>query len=41
MLAAQEEQDWVLLADLLQYDLVENLRIWRQIIPAVNEGALS
>ena len=26
MLAAQEEEDWILLADLLQYDLVDALR---------------
>lgn len=36
MLAAQEEQDWILLADLLQYDLVEALNQWQEIIPVIN-----
>lgn len=41
MLAAQEEEDWILLADLLQYDLTDALKVWLNIIPAINEGLRS
>ena len=41
MLEAQEEEDWVLLADLLQYDLVETLHQWQDIIPLISEGPKS
>ena len=41
MLAAQEEEDWILLADLLQYDLVDALRRWQEIIPVVCDGLKS
>ena len=33
MLSVQEDQDWVLLADVLEYDLVPALRPWLDILP--------
>jgi hypothetical protein len=41
LLAAQESEDWVLLADVLQYDLMEELKGWRAHLPALREQALS
>jgi hypothetical protein len=41
MLTAQEQEDWILLADLLQYDLVSALASWREIIPQISRGVLS
>ncbi len=41
MLTAQETQDWVLLADVLQYDLAPELQGWREHVPALREQALS
>jgi hypothetical protein len=41
LLAAQESQDWVLLADVLQYDLVEEIKGWRDHLPALRTQALS
>lgn len=41
LLAAQESQDWVLLADVLQYDLVEELKGWRVHLPILRDQALS
>jgi hypothetical protein len=41
MLEAQEEEDWILLADLLQYDLVSVLTHWQEIIPQISKGVLS
>ncbi len=41
MLVAQEEEDWILLADLLQYDLVDALNQWQEIIPIINQGMKS
>lgn len=41
LLSAQESQDWVLLADVLQYDLIEELKGWRDHLPALREQALS
>lgn len=32
MLGAQEKQDWVLLADILQYDLSDEMRIWEGLL---------
>ena len=41
MLTAQEQEDWVLLADILQYDLAGELRAWRNLIPLLKEQTLS
>jgi hypothetical protein len=41
MLTAQEEEDWILLADLLQYDLVSALANWQEIVPQICKGVLS
>lgn len=41
LLSAQESQDWVLLADVLQYDLVEELKGWRDHLPVLRTQALS
>ena len=41
MLSAQEQEDWILLADLLQYDLAEALSTWQEIMPQISEGVLS
>jgi hypothetical protein len=41
LLSAQEQEDWVLLADVLQYDLAAELRHWGEIIPGLKEQALS
>jgi hypothetical protein len=41
LLSAQEQEDWVLLADVLQYDLCEQLHDWRRLIPMLREQALS
>jgi hypothetical protein len=35
MIEAQTNQDWILLADLLEYELVPILEDWRQIIPSI------
>ncbi|RJP79182.1 MAG: hypothetical protein C4524_05650 [Candidatus Zixiibacteriota bacterium] len=35
MIEAQTNKDWLLLADLLEYELVPILEDWRQIIPAI------
>jgi hypothetical protein len=39
MTEAQLHQDWILLADLLEYELMPVLQDWRQIIPVVLENA--
>lgn len=41
MLTAQENQDWVLLADELQYDLSAELQGWRLHLASLREQALS
>lgn len=41
LLLAQEQEDWVLLADLLQYDLAEEIASWLGVVPALKEQALS
>jgi hypothetical protein len=41
LLSAQEQEDWVLLADVLQYDLAAELKTWRGLIPGLKEQALS
>lgn len=41
LLLAQEQEDWVLLADLLQYDLAEEIGHWLGVVPALKEQALS
>lgn len=41
LLVAQEQEDWVLLADLLQYDLSEEINRWLGMVPALKEKALS
>jgi hypothetical protein len=35
MVASQEKQDWVLLADLMEYEVVPQLRAWRELIAAM------
>lgn len=37
MIQAQTDQDWVLMADMLEYELIPALEEWRQIIPAIQE----
>lgn len=41
LLSAQEQEDWVLLADVLQYDLCLQLHDWRRVMPLIREQALS
>lgn len=41
LLAAQEQQDWVLLADILQYDLSAELNLWQGYMQQFREQALS
>jgi len=41
LLSAQEQEDWVLLADVMQYDLCEQLNDWRRLMPLLREQALS
>jgi hypothetical protein len=41
MLSAQQTEDWVLLADLLQYDLMAELAAWRRIMPLLAQRASS
>jgi len=41
LLAAQEQQDWVLLADILEYDLSAELQLWQGFMPTLKEQALS
>ncbi len=41
LLAAQEQQDWVLLADILQYDLSAEIELWQNYMPQFKEQALS
>jgi len=38
MLGVQEEQDWVLLADLIEYDLYEVLQRWQEGMPSLQGG---
>lgn len=35
MIEAQTNQDWILLADLLEYELIPTLEDWRYIVPAI------
>ncbi len=39
LLAAQEEQDWILLADVLEYDLLPELQAWQRLMPQLREQA--
>lgn len=39
MIEAQADQDWVLLADMLEYELIPALEDWRGIIPVILEKA--
>ncbi len=41
LLSAQEQEDWVLLADILQYDLTAELELWQSYMPRFKEQALS
>jgi hypothetical protein len=41
LLNAQEQEDWVLLADVLQYDLCDQLREWRLMMPMLRQQVLS
>lgn len=41
LLSAQEQEDWVLLADVLQYDLVEHLRGWSKVMGFLRESVVS
>jgi len=38
MLGVQEERDWVLLADLIEYDLFEVLQRWQEGMPSLQGG---
>lgn len=35
MISAQENYDWVMLADLLEYELSPNLELWKGILPSL------
>lgn len=37
MLSAQQDQDWVLLSDLLEYELVSKLEEWKKVIPLLQD----
>lgn len=41
MLNSQQREDWVLLADLLQYDLIAELAIWEGVMPMLAQRASS
>ncbi len=41
MLSAQQDQDWVLLSDLLEYELASKLEDWKQVIPVLQKQILS
>jgi hypothetical protein len=41
MLSAQEQQDWVLLADIMQYDLSAELDLWQGFMQQFKEMSLS
>ncbi len=41
LLAAQEQQDWVLLADILQYDLTAELKAWTRHLAVLREMSLT
>ena len=41
LLAAQEQQDWVLLADILQYDLSSEIKLWQGYMHNFREQVLS
>ncbi len=41
MLSAQQREDWVLLADLMQYDLIAELAVWQEVMPALAQRASS
>ncbi len=40
MIDAQTDQDWVLMADMLEYELIPVLEDWRRIIPAILEKTI-
>ncbi len=37
MLKVQEEEDWIMLADLIEYELVPLLEEWKSIVPALKQ----
>jgi len=37
MLHVQEEEDWIMLADLLEYELIPLLEEWKSILPLLKE----
>lgn len=41
LLAAQEQEDWVLLSDILQYDLSPELNAWNELMPELRRQALA
>ncbi len=41
LLGSQERQDWVLLADVLRYDLLPELEAWRRLMPRLREQITS
>lgn len=41
LLSSQERQDWVLLADVLRYDLLPELEAWRRLMPRLREQITS
>jgi hypothetical protein len=39
MLTAQSDEDWVLLSDLLEYELLPAIQCWKDILPLIEETA--
>ena len=39
MLTAQSDEDWVMLSDLLEYELLPLMEVWKEILPSIEEAA--
>lgn len=39
MLAAQSDEDWVMLSDLIEYELLPIMKGWKEILPLIEEAA--
>jgi hypothetical protein len=39
MLKAQSDEDWVLLSDLLEYELLPSIESWKEILPEIEKTA--
>ena len=36
---AQQEEDWIMLSDLLEYELLPMMEGWKEILPLIEEAA--